>query len=77
MGIITIKTIERNGNVVGIKQVVDDDELMLLNSQGKIIRIKIGNIPVIGRNTQGVRLIDVKKNEKVVGVARIAEKQPI
>ncbi len=74
MGIITIKTIERNGNVVGIKQVVDDDELMLLNSQGKIIRIKIGNIPVIGRNTQGVRLIDVKKNQKVVGVARIAEK---
>jgi len=74
-GIITIKTTERNGSVVGIKQVTDDDNLMIITSTGKIIRIAVSKISVIGRNTQGVRLINIEKDEKVVGVARLAEKE--
>ncbi len=73
MGIITIKTTERNGNVVGMKEVADEDEVMLITDQGTIIRMKIKGISVIGRNTQGVRLINVEKGEKVVGVAHLAE----
>jgi DNA gyrase subunit A len=74
-GIITIKTTDRNGAVVGLKQVTDEDNLMIITSTGKIIRIKVSNISVIGRNTQGVRLINIDKDEKVVGVARLAEKE--
>ena len=74
-GIITIKTSERNGSVVGLKQVTNEDNLMMITSTGKIIRIAISNISVIGRNTQGVRLINIDKDEKVVGVARLAEKE--
>ncbi len=73
MGIITIKTTERNGNVVGMKEVADEDEVMLITDHGTIIRMKIKGISVIGRNTQGVRLINVEKGEKVVGVAHLAE----
>jgi DNA gyrase subunit A len=73
MGIITIKTTERNGDVVGMKEVADHDEVMLITNQGTIIRMKIKGISVIGRNTQGVRLINVEKGEKVVGVAHLAE----
>jgi DNA gyrase subunit A len=75
MGIITIKTTERNGDVVGMKEVADDDEVMLITNQGTIIRMKIKGISVIGRNTQGVRLINVEKGEKVVGVAHLAEEE--
>ncbi|MCK5514864.1 MAG: DNA gyrase subunit A [Deltaproteobacteria bacterium] len=74
-GVITIRTTERNGNVIGMKPVTDDDEVMLVTSHGKIIRIKIKGISVIGRNTQGVKLIGVGKGEKVVGIARLAEKE--
>jgi DNA gyrase subunit A len=72
-GIITIKTDERNGNVVGIKQVTEEDNLMIITNKGKIIRISVHNISVIGRNTKGVRLISVDQDEKVVGVTRLAE----
>jgi len=74
-GIITIKTTERNGKVVGINKMMDDEDLMLITTLGKIIRIHGGNIPVIGRNTQGVRLIGIESEEKVCGVARLAEKE--
>ena len=74
-GIITIKTTERNGKVVGIKKMADDDELMLSTTLGKVIRIHGANIPVIGRNTQGVKLINIESDEKVSGVARVAEKE--
>ncbi len=56
-GIIDIKTTERNGNVVGLAQVKDRDEVMLVTNGGMLIRIKVHDISVIGRNTQGVRLI--------------------
>ncbi len=73
-GIITIKADERNGNVVGIKQVVEEDNLMIITSSGKIIRIGVQNISVIGRNTKGVRLISVDKDERVMGVTRLVER---
>ena len=74
-GIITIRTSERNGDVIGMKQVTDQDDVMLITDHGKIIRMKIKGISVIGRNTQGVKLINVDKGEKVVGIARLAEKE--
>ncbi len=72
-GIITIKTDDRNGNVIGIKQVTEEDNLMMITSKGKIIRISVHNISVIGRNTKGVRLISVEPDEKVVGITRLAD----
>ncbi|MBJ6798703.1 DNA gyrase subunit A [Geomonas propionica] len=74
-GIITIKTTERNGNVVDIKQVVDDNDLMLITDQGKILRVSVAGFSIIGRNTQGVRLMVKEENERVVAVARLAEKE--
>ncbi|MBJ6748625.1 DNA gyrase subunit A [Geomonas anaerohicana] len=74
-GIITIKTTERNGQVVDIKQVVDDNDLMLITDQGKILRVSVAGFSIIGRNTQGVRLMVKEENERVVAVARLAEKE--
>ena len=74
-GVITIKTNERNGQVVGALVVEDEDEVMLVSETGNIIRIKVGNINVIGRNTQGVKLINLAEGERLVAVARLAEKE--
>lgn len=72
-GVITIKTTERNGPVVGALLVGNDDEVMLISDQGKIIRMRIADLRVIGRNTQGVTLIGLDDNERLVGVASLAE----
>ena len=72
-GIITIKTSERNGPVVYSYQVNDSDQLMIITEHGKIIRFRVGDISVIGRNTKGVKLIDLGEGEKVVGVAKVME----
>ncbi len=72
-GILTIKATERNGPVVYSYQVTDQDELMIITGHGKIIRMRVVDISVIGRNTQGVRLINLGEGEKVVGVARLME----
>jgi DNA gyrase subunit A len=72
-GILTIKTTERNGPVVYAYQVTDQDQLMIITEHGKIIRLRAEDISVIGRNTQGVKLIDLADNERVVGVARLME----
>jgi DNA gyrase subunit A len=73
-GIISIKTTEKNGLAVGFLQVRDDDEIMLIASQGKILRCKVDDIREIGRNTQGVRILDLDApDDRVVGVARLAE----
>ena len=72
-GILTIKTTQRNGLVVYACQVTDPDELMIITEQGKIIRLKVADISVIGRNTQGVKLIDLAEGEKVVAVAKVME----
>jgi len=74
-GIITMKTTDKTGRVVGVQQVTEDDQLMLVTNAGKIIRLRIKDIRVIGRNTQGVRLIDVDEGERVVSLARLAEKE--
>jgi DNA gyrase subunit A len=74
-GVITIKTTERNGPVVGMLLVDDDDDLMVMTDGGKLIRMAVKNISVISRNTQGVKLIGMMPEERVVGVARLAEKE--
>ena len=75
MGVITIKTSERNGQVVAILLVEDDNDLMLMTDIGKIIRMPIKGVSVISRNTQGVKLIGIEPEERVVGAARLAEKE--
>jgi len=74
IGIINIQTSDRNGKVVGIIQVTDDDELMLITQQGKILRMASKDIRTIGRATQGVRLIDIEGDDRAVSIARLAEK---
>jgi DNA gyrase subunit A len=74
-GVITIKTTERNDKVAGVLQVTDEDELMLINSGGKIVRIRVKDISVLSRNTQGVRLISLEQGEKVAAVSRMAEQE--
>ncbi|TES90214.1 MAG: DNA gyrase subunit A [Desulfobacteraceae bacterium] len=74
-GVITIKTTKRNGQVVGILLVDKDDDLMLMADAGKLIRMSVSGISVISRNTQGVKLIGLSPEEKVAGVARLAEKE--
>jgi DNA gyrase subunit A len=73
-GIITIKTTERNGPVVAAQRVEDAEEVMLITNKGMLIRMPARQISVIGRNTQGVRLITVEsRDEQVVAAARVAE----
>ena len=73
IGIINIQTSDRNGAVVGIAHVTDDDELMLITQQGKILRMASKDIRTIGRATQGVRLIDIEGDDRAVSIARLAE----
>ncbi len=73
-GIITIQTSHRNGRVVDAFQVEEEDEVMLITSNGKIVRQKVDGVRVIGRNTQGVRLIDMAEGDSVVRVARLVDK---
>ncbi len=75
VGIINIQTSERNGKVVGISYVHDDDELMLISQQGKILRMVARGVRAIGRATQGVRLLGVEEGDEVVSVARLAERE--
>jgi DNA gyrase subunit A len=72
-GVITIKTNERNGMVVGVLEVQDDQDIMLVTDRGKIIRMPVNNITVISRNTQGVKLIGMETGERVVSAACLAE----
>jgi DNA gyrase subunit A len=72
-GVIGIKTAGRNGPVSGIRLVADDDHLILISNQGKLIRLRAADIPVLGRATQGVRIMRVDEGEKVVSVERLGE----
>ena len=74
VGIINIQTSDRNGKVVGLTQAGDDDELMLITQQGKTLRMSAGDIRTIGRSTQGVTLIDTEGDDRVVSIARLAER---
>jgi DNA gyrase subunit A len=71
-GVIALQTTERNGPLVGALQVATEDEVMLINSSGTLVRVPVAEISVQGRNTQGVRLMRVGEDEKIVGVERVA-----
>ena len=75
IGIINIQTSDRNGRVVGVAYVNDDDEVMVISQQGKILRMVTRDIRTIGRATQGVRLIEIEPDDRVVSVARLAERE--
>ncbi|CDZ79161.1 DNA gyrase subunit A [Legionella massiliensis] len=72
-GVISIQVTERNGKVVRALQVTDTDEAMLITDKGTLVRFRVGELSIIGRNTQGVRLINVASGEHVVGMQRIEE----
>jgi DNA gyrase subunit A len=72
-GVITIRTSERNGDVVRVAQVVADDEVMLITDGGKVLRCPVSGISTMGRATQGVRVMDLAQDEKLVSMARLAE----
>jgi DNA gyrase subunit A len=73
-GIISVKTTERNGLAVGFLQVRDEDQIMIMAAKGKILRCRVDDIREIGRNTQGVRLLELDEgDDRVVSVARLAE----
>ena len=72
-GVIAMQTSDRNGQLVGATQVFDGDEIMLISDQGTLVRTRADEVSLLGRNTQGVRLIKVKEGEHIVGVERIEE----
>ncbi len=74
-GLITMKTTDKTGAVVGVIRVGDDDQVILVTDRGKVIRIRMNEIRVIGRNTQGVRLIEHEEGERVSSVARLVERE--
>ena len=74
-GVISIKTTQRNGRVVSILLVEEENDLMLMTNIGKIIRMPIKGISIISRNTQGVKLMGLESDERIVGAARLAEKE--
>ena len=73
-GVISIKTIEKGGKAVGLMQVRDEDEVVMITTSGKLIRTLAGNISLHGRNTQGVKLMDVEGEDKIVSIGKIVEK---
>jgi DNA gyrase subunit A len=73
-GVITIRTSARNGAVVGVAQVVDDDEVMFITNTGQTLRCRVHTISTMGRAVQGVRLMDLSPGEKIVSIARLAER---
>jgi DNA gyrase subunit A len=72
-GVITIRTSDRNGKVVRVAQVVDDDEVMLITDGGKVLRCPVKGISTMGRATQGVRVMNLDSGERLVSMARLAE----
>ena len=74
-GVISIQGSERNGDVVGAVLVADEDEIMLISNGGTLVRTRINEISTMGRNTQGVRLISLHGEEKLVGVERVIDVQ--
>jgi DNA gyrase subunit A len=74
-GIINIKTTDRNGNVVGVQYLRADEEVMLITEKGMIIRLNTADISAIGRNTQGVRMIQLDEGDHLVSIARLAERE--
>lgn len=76
-GVIGMQTSDRNGAVVGAVQVYDNDEIMLISNKGTMVRTRVDEVSVQGRNTQGVRLIRLKEGEKMVGLERVDEPEEV
>jgi len=74
-GVFTLKTGGRNGSMVAALQVTDEDQVMMMTDSGRLVRIRLNGVSVIGRNTQGVKLIDCSSYEKVIGAVRVVEQQ--
>jgi DNA gyrase subunit A len=74
-GILTYRITEKTGNLSGIKTVTEDDDIMLITSDGTIIRMNVADIPVVGRATQGVILMRLQEGEKVVSVASLPKEE--
>lgn len=74
-GIYTVKLTKRNGDVLGVIQTQDDDEILLISSSGKMVRLAVKNIPEYSRQSQGVKLIDLDNGEEIVAVAKLMEKE--
>lgn len=72
-GLISVQTSRRNGQVVGALLVNESDDVMLITDGGKLVRTRVNEISVLGRNTQGVRLISLAEDERLVGLDRIVE----
>lgn len=75
MGVINIRTNDRNGKVVALLQVVDGDEIMLMTQEGMVVRTPVDELRSIGRATQGVKLIAISENDRVVSVARVEKEE--
>jgi DNA gyrase subunit A len=75
IGIINISTTDKNGKVVGVAYVTDGDELLLITQQGMILRMETSGVRAIGRNTQGVKMIDLDSEDKVVAIAKLDAKE--
>ncbi len=73
-GVISIKTTEKGGKALGLIKVIDDDEIVLISNAGKLIRMRAGDITTLGRNTQGVKLMSISEDERVMGLSRVAER---
>ncbi|HWR88998.1 MAG TPA: DNA gyrase C-terminal beta-propeller domain-containing protein, partial [Dissulfurispiraceae bacterium] len=65
--------IEKGGPAVGVLQVRHEDEIVIITSSGKLIRTEVGRITVLGRNTQGVKLMDLDQDDKIVSIGRVME----
>jgi len=73
-GVIAMQTSDRNGNLIGAAQVKGDDEVMLISDKGMLVRTRVSEINIIGRNTQGVKVIRLKDGESLISLASISEK---
>ena len=72
-GVIAMQTSDRNGLLIGAAQVTNEDEVMLISDKGMLVRTKVSEVNVIGRNTQGVTVIRLKEKEKLISIAPISE----
>ena len=75
MGVIDIKTTDRNGPVVACKEVLGDDEVMIVTQDGVLIRTEVGGISTVGRNTQGVRVINLGEGDRVIDMTRVPKSE--
>ena len=72
-GVISVRVTDKNGPAVSFHQVTDADDIMVMTAEGKVLRMRIGDLREIGRNAQGVRLIDTSEEDRVVGVAKLSD----